>query len=88
MLKLIFFGVLAAVFLSFCEHNPSTAKYNVYFWFPDKSQEYFLGVVEGLDACGAVAHNYAQSKNFSRSDGWSYVCCMKTSTSECAEKHR
>ena len=48
MLKLIFFGVLAAVFLSFCEHNPSTAKYNVYFWFPDKSQEYFLGVVEGL----------------------------------------
>jgi len=88
VLKLIFLGGVVAISLYLFGSNPSTAKYNVYFWFPQKTQEHFLGVVNGLDACGSVAHAYAQSKSLSRSDDWSYICCMKTSTSECAEKHR
>jgi len=75
--------------LAACDNSVETAKYNVYFWFPGNSnQEYYLGVANGLNACGSIAHNYAQSKNLARGDGWSYVCCMKTASSECAEKHR
>lgn len=64
------------------------ATYNAYFYFPDGNREYFLGTVVGLPQCGALAHSYASSKQLSRSSGWSYICCLKTSDSECAEKHR
>lgn len=64
------------------------ATYNVYFYFPDGKKEYYLGTTEGLSQCGAVAHNYANSKEPSRDSGWSYICCLKTKDSECAEKHR
>lgn len=64
------------------------ATYNVYFYFPDGNKDYYLGTVEGLDQCGATAHNYASSKEISRDAGWSYICCLQTEDSECAEKHR
>ena len=61
--------------------------YNVYFYFPDNS-EYSLGKSYSLSGCGGSAQRYAESKNLSRSDGWGYICCLETSTSSCAEKHR
>lgn len=64
------------------------ATYNVHFWFPESDRDYALGTVSGLSACGATAHSYAASKGMSPDSGWSYVCCMKTENSECAEKHR
>ena len=64
------------------------ATYNVQFSFPNSDQDYFLGTVEGLSACGATAHEYAASKNLSGNSEWGYVCCLKTDRSECAEKHR
>jgi hypothetical protein len=69
------------------------ATYNVYFYFPEKNgadqdKEYFLGTAQGLSECGAVAYSYADSKNLKPSSTWSYICCLKTKDSECAEKHR
>ena len=83
MFKIIILGLVAAFLLSSCD-----TQYNVYFWFEDGSKQYHLGVVDSLDACGAVANKYARSKNLTKSDDWGYICCLKTSTSECAEKHR
>jgi hypothetical protein len=89
MLKTIFFLIGIALIFSQCtERNPSTATFNVYFWYPNNSNEQYLGIAKGLDQCGAMASNHANSKNLSRGDGWSYICCLKTSSSECAEKHR
>jgi hypothetical protein len=51
----MFLGVVIAIFIHLFKTDPSTAKYNVYFWFPQKTEEHFLGVVNGLDACGSVA---------------------------------
>ena len=61
--------------------------YNAFFYFPDDT-EYYLGTVYSLSGCGRAANRYASSKNLSRSDGWGYICCLKTSNSNCAEKHR
>ena len=92
-------GVMAALILNGCgdecrEYSDYSCKqlekatYNAYFYFPDGNKEYYLGVAEGLSQCGAIAHGYANSKQLSRDSGWSYICCLKTKDSECAEKHR
>lgn len=65
-----------------------SATYNAYFYFPNAEKEYYLGVTDGLKQCGEMAHSYANSKELSGGSGWSYICCMKTESSECAEKHR
>ena len=89
MLRAIFFSIAAALIFSQCaEKSPSTASFNVYFWHPNNPNEHHLGVAKGLDQCSGIASNYATSKNLSRDDGWSYVCCLKTADNECAEKHR
>jgi hypothetical protein len=64
------------------------ATYNVHFSFPDSDKDYELGQVNGLGACGATAHEYAASKGLSGNSDWSYICCMQTKDSSCAEKHR
>lgn len=48
----------------------------------------YLGQVRGLDACGAVAHDFAVTKHTDGTDRWSYICCLQTDDSDCAEKHR
>ncbi len=63
------------------------SNYNVYFYFPDNT-EYYLGVSSSLTSCNSIAVSYANKKNMSSSSGWGYICCLKTKTSECAEKHR
>ncbi len=60
--------------------------YNVYFYNSDMDES-FLGAVTGLDKCGEVALNYSYSKNLERGE-WSYICCLQTKDSSCAEKHR
>ncbi len=63
------------------------SRYNVYFFFPDNSENY-LGVSHSLSHCNSMAVTFANRKNIKRSDGWGYICCLKTKNSECAEKHR
>jgi len=63
------------------------ASYNTYFYYPNGTEEY-LGLSNGLQACGSLAHNFAASKNLTGNNEWSYICCMKANGSECLEKHR
>ena len=64
--------------------------YNVYYYDLDggASNEVFLGSTIGLSQCGALAWDAAAKKKKDRSDDWSYVCCLQTNDSSCAEKHR
>lgn len=61
--------------------------YNVYV-YPPSDREYSAGQVVGLQACGATAHGYAAEHHFAESADWSYICCLQTDESSCAEKHR
>lgn len=61
--------------------------YNVYVYAPS-GREYHAGKRVGLEACGLAAWNFAGANNFSRSNDWSYICCLETKDSSCAEKHR
>lgn len=61
------------------------ARFNVIFSFPD-GRERYLGAVSGLPQCGQVAYAYAEEVRVGRD--WSYVCCLATKNSDCAEKHR
>lgn len=63
------------------------ATYNTWFRFPD-GRDYYLGVAEGLGNCGDIARAFASSKHLYGNSDWSYICCLKTKDSECAEKHR
>jgi hypothetical protein len=63
------------------------ATYNTYFYYPNGTAEY-LGISNGLQACGSLAHSVAASKNLTGNSEWSYICCMKANDSECLEKHR
>lgn len=64
------------------------ASFNVYVYPPNGEREHYVGVSSGLSSCGAMAHGFAADNHFQRSNEWSYICCLKTDTSECAEKHR
>lgn len=83
-------GLLISLFLvaslSGCDRDLESSSFNVYFYYPDNREE-FLGQVTGLSACGSLAHSRAGELKLS-SANWGYVCCLKTNTSECAEKHR
>jgi hypothetical protein len=81
------FGAITIFTLIGCDGNNS-AVYNAYFYFPEGNKEYYLGIAQGLNQCGAMAHSYANSNNLDSSSGWGYICCLKTKDSECAEKHR
>jgi hypothetical protein len=56
--------------------------------YPPSGREYHVGREVGLEACGVTAWGYAEAKGFSRSNDWSYICCLETKDSACAEKHR
>ena len=88
-MKLIVTIAFAFWLLSTCaERHPASARFNVYFWFPNENKEYYLGVAQGLDHCGAMAWDFAKSKGLSSNSGWSHICCLKTASSECESKHR
>lgn len=61
---------------------------HVWFTFPDGDQSYDLGRTKGAASCGAIAHDYAASKQLSYNSGWSYVCCTEEDGSECYRKIR
>lgn len=80
-------GTLVVVALVGCgEPNLETADFNAYFYFPDGREEH-LGEVRGLSACQSAANARAASLDMLEAD-WSYICCRKTSNSECESKHR
>jgi predicted small lipoprotein YifL len=82
----LLFAVLMTGGLTGCgEDRPD---FNAYFYFPEDNREEFLGLVKGLSACQRAAGARATSLNMSRSSGWSYICCKKTSSSNCESKHR
>lgn len=75
------------------EENLEKADFNVYFYYPKSSgenvpHEEFLGLVTGLSSCQRASSSKAASLNMSRSSGWGYICCKKTSTSNCESKHK
>lgn len=69
-----------------------TGSYNVYYSEPTRTGEWgetYLGEAQGLDACGAVAYDFAAVRHKLETPAdWSYICCLRTDDSECAEKHR
>ena len=83
------FAVLMAGGLTGCgEEDLERADFNAYFYYPDNNREEFLGLMTGLSACQRAAAGRATSLNMSRSSGWSYICCKKTSSSSCESKHK
>lgn len=64
------------------------ATYNVLFYFPNSDHEYYLDTAIGLNECEDIAYSYADEKNLTENSEWSYICCLKTSNSECEERHR
>lgn len=62
--------------------------YSVFVYPPEGAREYFAGEVVGLRSCGAAAYGYAETHHFASASDWSYICCLKTDESGCAEKHR
>lgn len=61
------------------------ATYNVWVDLPERGSKY-AGQAVGLDGCEDIADEYAM--NDPNHDGWSYICCLQTKDSSCAEKHR
>lgn len=53
-----------------------------------QARELFAGQVDGLAACGAAATDMAAEHSAERVGEWSYICCLQTTDSSCAEKHR
>lgn len=62
--------------------------YNVYYSEEGASEEVWIGRSRGLQNCGSDAHRYAAGRGKKADDSWSYICCLRTEKSECAEKHR
>ncbi|WP_156962827.1 hypothetical protein [Aerolutibacter daejeonensis] len=66
--------------------------FNVYYYDVPKDageeRNLFAGQVVGLEACGMAASSMATVMEERREGPWSYVCCLKTDESGCAEKHR
>ncbi len=66
--------------------------YNVYYYDkPHESyeqRELYIGQATGLKSCGSAAWNAAELYKDERDGEWSYVCCLQTKDSSCAEKHR
>ena len=66
--------------------------YNAYYFDVEKvtgmERSIFAGQVVGLGACADAASSTAEVYAEEREGYWSHVCCLQTSDSECAEKHR
>lgn len=69
-----------------------TQTFNVYYYEgtkpPTEPKELFLGTAVGLQQCGALAWDASQARKKESAEDWSYVCCLQTDDSSCAEKHR
>ena len=95
-MKLIFWLFIAILIFKGCSDGDGnlnagleSSTFNVYFYFTD-GKEYYLGKSRGLSQCQSMARSYANEKS---SDGasrynWSYICCLQTANSSCAEKHK
>lgn len=66
--------------------------YNVYYYDVERrsesGRELFLGEAVGLEGCGTLADAVADARSEEREGDWSYICCLQTDESSCAEKHR
>lgn len=66
--------------------------YNVYYYdIPHgarEQREAYLGAATGLQSCEAMAWSASEDRRDERDGEWSYVCCLETDESTCAEKHR
>ena len=66
--------------------------YNVYYYDVSRAsglnREILLGEARGLDGCGSLAYAVADARADEREGDWTYICCLQTEQSACAEKHR
>jgi hypothetical protein len=80
-----FFVIL--LLLSACSPNLEKSDFNVYYYGNNSGDsELFLGVAHGLSMCQSMARNESQKK--ANSESWDYICCLKSTSSECVSKHR
>lgn len=74
------------------------AFYDVHFYYPqyDKwnnptgARTEYLGEVVGISNCRETASEKAKRLSYDGylSTGWTYICCLKTPSSICKEKHQ
>lgn len=69
-----------------CEQDLEEVPFHGYFYTPS-DKEVYLGLLHGLSACQLAARSMAKELNMEYSE-WSYICCLKTEDSDCAEKHK
>jgi|LauGreSuBDMM15SN_2_FD.fasta_scaffold348425_2 hypothetical protein len=95
-MKFIFWIIVIVIIFKACSDGEGNinagleaSTFNVYFYFPD-GKEYYLGKSRGLSQCQGMARSFANQKSSDNADryGWSYICCLQTSTSSCASKHK
>jgi len=95
-MKVIFWAIAIALLFKSCSDGVGNinlgledSTFNVYFYFPN-GKEYYLGKSRGLSQCQTMAWRFANDKSSDKVDsyGWSYICCLQTATSSCAEKHK
>lgn len=69
-----------------CQRDLEKAEFNVYFYYPG-DREVHLGVFTGISSCQRAVRGKAYAEGLSR-EKWDYLCCLKTSSSECKSKHK
>lgn len=79
-------SVVAIIGLAACERDLEEVPFHGYFYTPG-DREVYLGLLHGLSACQIAAHSKAEELNM-KDANWSYICCLKTNDSDCAEKHK
>jgi len=90
ILHILFF--IPALLLFSCDDRKSateTNTYNAYFVFPKpEEKKKYVGTVTGLSSCKYIVSDYYNKRRKFIKGDWDYICCLKTSKSSCAEKHR
>ena len=80
------------VFLSSCKDERKTTETNTYnaYFVQDEPEEkkIYVGTVTGLSSCKYIVSDYYAKRRKFYHGAWDYMCCLKTGSSNCAEKHR
>ncbi len=93
--KLLILGLFGLIIFQSCSDGNGninagleSSTFNVYFYYPS-GKEIYLGQVRGLSSCQNSAWSHSRNNDKNESPGnWSYICCLQTSSSSCAEKHK
>lgn len=79
--------IISSISITACSQNLESSTFNVYVYPSANGPEISLGQAKGLSQCQSLAWAYKNKNNLSNSWG-GYICCLQTSTSSCASKHK